>query len=47
VSLKKVDYEKSKSMSYSRRGNGTRIRSASAELPKPLVDFRGKPFSNT
>jgi len=25
-------------------GNGTRIRSVSAELPKPLVDFRGKPI---
>jgi 1L-myo-inositol 1-phosphate cytidylyltransferase len=25
-------------------GNGTRIRSVSAGLPKPLVDFRGKPI---
>src|SRR5215469_12474041 len=25
-------------------GNGTRIRSVSHELPKPLVDFRGKPI---
>jgi len=25
-------------------GNGTRIRSISAGLPKPLVDFRGKPI---
>lgn len=25
-------------------GNGTRIRSVSAGLPKPLVDFRGKPM---
>ena len=25
-------------------GNGTRIRSVSADLPKPLVDFRGKPI---
>ena len=25
-------------------GNGTRIRSVSAGLPKPLVDFRGKPL---
>jgi choline kinase len=25
-------------------GKGTRIRSVSAELPKPLVDFRGKPI---
>ena len=25
-------------------GQGTRIRSVSAGLPKPLVDFRGKPI---
>ena len=25
-------------------GNGTRIRAVSGGLPKPLVDFRGKPI---